>query len=116
MKTADVSIELNGEPVTTHSEEDGTKVSMLPDPAALPESEELPTTKADVADFIPEAPDGGWGWVVMLCSFLNHFIIDGICYAFGTMLPDYERYFQSSSAATGALMSTIIGCYLLSGI
>lgn len=75
----------------------------------------VPSEEANITDLVPEAPDGGWGWVIVFCSFMNHFIIDGIGYAFGTMLADYQAYFNSSAAATGALMSTLIGCYLLSG-
>lgn len=69
----------------------------------------------DVPDLVPKAPDGGWGWVVVVSSFMIHFVLDGICYAFGILLPSYAEYFNASSASTGALMSTIIGCYLLSG-
>lgn len=110
MKPTDLTVELNGEQVNT---EDDKMISSAPNGAALPEGEIV--AKADVADLIPETPDGGYGWVIVICSLITHFIVDGICYAFGTLLPDYERYFNSSSAATGALMSTIIGCYLLSG-
>lgn len=71
--------------------------------------------EADIADLVPASPDGGWGWVIVLSSFMNHFILDGICYAFGTLLQAYADHFNSTGAATGAIMSTLIGCYLLSG-
>ena len=28
-------------------------------------------------------PDGGWGWVILVCAFLISFILDGIMYSFG---------------------------------
>ena len=68
-----------------------------------------------ITELIAEPPDGGWGWMIVLSSFANHFILDGICYAFGAFLPIYVETFNSSAATTGALMSTLIGCYLLSG-
>ena len=71
---------------------------------------------ADIEEFIATPPDGGWGWVIVLSSFMNHFILDGICYAFGAFMLEYADYFQSSAAATSALMSTLIGCYMLSGV
>ena len=29
------------------------------------------------------APDGGWGWVIVLSSLMIHVIMDGITYALG---------------------------------
>lgn len=71
--------------------------------------------EADFDDLIPTPPDGGWGWVIVLSSFANHFILDGISYAFGSFMKEYEDYFKSSAAMTSALMSCLVGCYMLSG-
>lgn len=72
--------------------------------------------EADINDFIPTPPDGGWGWVIVLSSFMNHFILDGISYAFGSFLPYYQEFFGSSVSETSALMSCLVGCYMLSGM
>ena len=114
MKPTDIAIELNGQQADAPSSENDKMVPAAAN-GSTNQTEEI-LGKADVADWIPETPDGGYGWVIVICSLITHFIVDGICYAFGTLLPDYEKYFNSSSAATGALMSTIIGCYLLSGL
>jgi len=71
--------------------------------------------QADIAEFIPTPPDGGYGWVIVLSSFVNHFIVDGICYAFAAFMSTYSEYFNTSTAVTSALMSTLIGCYMLLG-
>ncbi|KAF6032575.1 hypothetical protein EB796_009176 [Bugula neritina] len=72
------------------------------------------TINADINEFIVTPPDGGWGWVIVLASFMNQFILDGICYAFGSFMLEYANYFGSSAATTSALMSTLVGCYMLS--
>jgi len=37
-------------------------------------------SRTDISD---EKPDGGWGWVILISSFLISFILDGIMYSFG---------------------------------
>ena len=31
----------------------------------------------------PPPPDGGWGWVIVVASFLCNMVLDGIGYSFG---------------------------------
>ncbi|KAL8586249.1 hypothetical protein ACOMHN_003764 [Nucella lapillus] len=45
-------------------------------------------------------PDGGWGWVVVLSSFLIHVIADGIVYSFGVIMVYLVDYFQSGRGET----------------
>lgn len=66
-------------------------------------------------DYIPEPPDGGWGWVVMIASFFNNFILDGISYCFGVFLYEYVNYFDSSISSTSLANSLLCGIYLLVG-
>ncbi|XP_067928354.1 monocarboxylate transporter 14-like [Watersipora subatra] len=66
-------------------------------------------------DYIPEAPDGGYGWVIMVASFFNNFILDGIAYCFGVFLLEYSQYFGSTLAATSLANSLLCGVYLLVG-
>ena len=66
-------------------------------------------------DYIPEPPDGGWGWVVMICSFFTSFILDGIAYCFGIFLNDIKSYFGSSTSSTSLANSLLCGMYLLVG-
>lgn len=37
-----------------------------------------------------EGPDGGWGWLVVLASFLTHLVVDGIIYSDGLFLIVFE--------------------------
>ena len=34
----------------------------------------------------PEGPDGGWGWVVVLSSFMCLCVLDGAAYTFGVFI------------------------------
>lgn len=63
----------------------------------------------------PPAPDGGWGWVVVLASFCISIIVDGICYTFGVIKPDLEGHFETSSSTTAWAGSLLAGFYLIVG-
>ena len=63
----------------------------------------------------PMAPDGGWGWVIVVASFVVNLIVDGICYTFGVIKTDLVKHFDSSSSTTAWAGSLCAGCYLLVG-
>lgn len=120
--SSEVQVFVNGEPLNMEElkkSRESVSNNGTSEAAKVPQSENTANPEnypeADITDLIPLPPDGGWGWVVVFASFMNHFILDGICYAFGVLLQSYRDQFGSSSAATSALMSTLIGCYLLSG-
>ena len=54
-------------------------------------------------------PDGGWGWMVVLGSFMIHVIADGIAYSFGVFVEDFVDYFECSKSAVGGLGSLMLG-------
>jgi len=53
------------------------------------------------------APDGGWGWIVLLGSFVSFFIADGWSYSFGVLFPSIVEYFDESRGTT-ALVVTLL--------
>ncbi|XP_067937688.1 monocarboxylate transporter 12-like [Watersipora subatra] len=61
-------------------------------------------------------PDGGWGWVVTLASFINHCILDGIFYSLGLFLIEYAAYFHVSIGLTSLISSLLIGSSYLIGL
>lgn len=73
------------------------------------------TESVDIEEFIPSPPDGGYGWVVVFCSFMLQFIVDGISYAFGAFLRVYVEAFNCTMSEASTLMSCLLGCYMLSG-
>jgi len=58
---------------------------------------------------VPTVPDGGWGWMVVLGSFMIHVIADGIAYSFGVFVEDFGDYFECSKSAVGGLGSLMLG-------
>ena len=56
----------------------------------------------------PAAPDGGWGWVVVMAGFLVHFILDGIGNTFGIFLDPLVEDFQSDTATV--VWASSLGC------
>lgn len=54
----------------------------------------------------PTPPDGGWGWMVVFASFMINAIVDGFCYSFGILLPEFTHHFNintSDITSTAAL-------------
>ena len=64
---------------------------------------------------VPVAPDGGWGWVVVLAGFMVHFILDGINYTFGILLTPIVEDFDSDSGTVVWAGSLLVGVNMLSG-
>lgn len=63
-----------------------------------------------------EPLDGGYGWVVVFASFMVNAIVDGVIFAIGeTILPIWEKEFDSNTATVSIATSLLAGCYLLSG-
>jgi len=58
---------------------------------------------------VPTVPDGGWGWVVVIGSFMIHVIADGIAYSFGVFVEDFVDYFECTKSQVGGLGSLMLG-------
>ena len=64
---------------------------------------------------VPMAPDGGWGWMVVLAGFMVHFLLDGINYTFGILLVPILKDFDSDSGTVVWAGSLLVGVNMLSG-
>ncbi|XP_061169913.1 monocarboxylate transporter 14-like [Saccostrea echinata] len=79
------------------------------------ESGESYDSTDSVGDLIPTPPDGGWGWVIVFSSLLCNIIVDGIGYAFGVLLPQWEEVFHESPGKISLVGSLLVGVYLCAG-
>nr|XP_019558338.2 LOW QUALITY PROTEIN: monocarboxylate transporter 5-like [Aedes albopictus] len=71
--------------------------------------EEPPTTSVIVP------PDGGWGWLVMIASFLCNTVVDGIVFSAGMFQDPIRLDFGVGKAEVALVSSLLSGFYLLTG-
>ncbi|BFZ13913.1 hypothetical protein BsWGS_16952 [Bradybaena similaris] len=62
-----------------------------------------------------KAPDGGWGWVIVLSALVISLIVDGLTYTFGVFLGELERVFQEPKSTISLASSLQVGLYLFIG-
>ncbi|KAG0716397.1 Monocarboxylate transporter 14 [Chionoecetes opilio] len=60
-------------------------------------------------------PDGGWGWVVVLASFMCNVVVDGIIFSCGMLLPYFKEEFGVSNSEVSWVSSLLGGFYLIVG-
>jgi len=83
------------------------------DVAVVKNGKDLPDEEEEEERVIP--PDGGWGWMVVLSSFIIHIIADGIVYSFGIFFIEFIDYFNSTHGETAWIASILVGLTLGSG-
>lgn len=67
------------------------------------------------ADIAGVAPDGDWGWVVLLASFVVNCIVDGYCYSFQLFFLELLAQFRDTRTRTIWVISLPPAVFLLSG-
>jgi len=61
------------------------------------------------------APDGGWGWVVMISCFVCCLVLDGIAYVFGVFLQPLIDHYGVDNAEMATVGSVLSGTIQLVG-
>lgn len=67
----------------------------------------------DIAAHIPIAQDGGWGWVILICSFFCIFIIDGVAYTYGAFFSDISKEFNVADSLVALINSIQLALYFI---
>ncbi|KAJ8313311.1 hypothetical protein KUTeg_009097 [Tegillarca granosa] len=60
----------------------------------------------------PPSPDGGWGWAVVFGGFMLILLVDGVCFSFGILYPEFLDYFDDSKSKTAVIGSVINGAQM----
>lgn len=72
------------------------------------EEEEIPRPRKP-----GEAPDGGWGWVVVVGSFMCNLFIEGLIFSFPYLKEEIGEYYEVSLSAAGTVGTLLMAfCHL----
>lgn len=63
----------------------------------------------------PIPPDGGWGWIIVMSSFMCNVIVDGVVYSFGVFLPKLVDHFQEGKGGVAWIGSLLVGVQFVVG-
>lgn len=98
------------------SEEPGTNNEECPS-SPISASSSSSGSSSDEDDEFSEcqAPDGGWGWVIVFASFMINMIADGITFSFGIFNVEFLKYFGDTKGKTAWIGSIFMASPLLSG-
>ena len=65
------------------------------------------------SDSPPVAPDGGWGWCIVMVAFYMNFAFDGTSYSSGVYFPVLLAEFGQSASKTAWVGSLCTGCFMI---
>ncbi|GLV31457.1 uncharacterized protein CBL_07219 [Carabus blaptoides fortunei] len=94
--------------------EEGVRLTQDQDVECSPPGEDDVLSYCDYHD-IPPPPDGGYGWVIVIASFMCNMIVDGIAYTFGVFLGEFVTYFGEGKGRVAWVGSLLSGMYLSAG-
>lgn len=72
--------------------------------------------KTPIAIRYVEAPDGGWGWVVVAAVWLCNVLVLGMLKSFGVLFPAFRDYFHGSAGAISWINSISLSMRATAGI
>ena len=88
--------------------------SLLTKAVEMKDQDAKKTEKHRADPALPQPPDGGYGWVVVIAAFLINVIVDGIAYSYGVFNRELQTYYNSGSGVTSMVGSLLNALYLTS--
>ncbi|KAK3601150.1 hypothetical protein CHS0354_019144 [Potamilus streckersoni] len=80
------------------------------------DKEELEEMEEDVHPRRPwEAPDGGWGWMIVLGAFVCSMVVEGLSTGFFVIQRDIEEHYGVQNNQSSIIISLLTGFGLVSG-
>jgi len=67
------------------------------------------------SDFKSKAPDGGWGWVIVIAALIVSSLYDGVTYSFGVLTTEFVEHYDVSRTVVGFMGSVLVGMTLCTG-
>jgi MFS transporter, MCT family, solute carrier family 16 (monocarboxylic acid transporters), member 14 len=71
--------------------------------------------ETEIAAQISVPEEGGWGWVVVIASFWCMFILDGICFSYGSLLKDIRDDLSLTDSLAALINSVAVALYFCVG-
>ncbi|XP_074652252.1 monocarboxylate transporter 12-like isoform X1 [Tubulanus polymorphus] len=62
-----------------------------------------------VRHYVPAPPDGGYGWIICVCSFFCQMICDGLIFSFGVVFVTLLEHFHESRSLTSWVGGVFLG-------
>ncbi|XP_048764663.1 monocarboxylate transporter 12-like [Ostrea edulis] len=81
----------------------------------LSTSSEGTSSSSDSSISMPPAPDGGYGWVIVLSAFFVMVISDGFTLSFGVLFTELSKVFKESKGVTSIIAALFYGIPLVCG-
>lgn len=63
----------------------------------------------------PEPPNGGFGWVVVFATFMQHVISLGLAYTLGVYYPSFQKDFGADTSTTAWVAAAHLALLFASG-
>lgn len=75
----------------------------------------IPQIEDDDHNDLPPPPDGGYGWVIVVASFMCNMVVDGISYTFGIFLPEIVKEYEETKGNVAWVGSILTGMTMCAG-
>ncbi|XP_035690027.1 monocarboxylate transporter 13-like [Branchiostoma floridae] len=98
---------------TASADVDAICAPSTPKHIAIPVQQPTIAESKKHVQYLEHPPDGGWGWLVVLSSFLMHIVVIASIKSFGVFYPVFKEEFNEGAGDTAFIQSTLVGMTLI---